>query len=78
MQAISEKKICLIKNEEMQGLKYFDNKTHYSFMNNINVGAAVFGGNSHYLLRFIYLYYKTLKLIQVNGIIFNYIYLIIL
>lgn len=54
--------IRIIKNEEMQGLKSFDNKTHYSFMNNINVGAALFGGNSHYLLRFIYLYYKTLKL----------------
>jgi hypothetical protein len=51
-----------ISNKEIVKLKNFDNKAHYYFMNHKNIGAAVFGGKRNYLLRFIYLYYKTIKL----------------
>jgi len=54
--------IRILHKNEINGLKSFDFNTHYKFMNNFNIGSALFGGKSNYLIKFIYLYYKTLKL----------------
>ena len=48
--------IRIIHKNEINGLKNFDFNTHYKFMNNYNIGSALFGGKSNYLIKFIYLY----------------------
>ena len=51
-----------ISNKEINNLKLFDNIEHEKFKHIANVGGGLFGGKSDYLIRFIYLYYKTIKL----------------
>jgi hypothetical protein len=50
-----------IDNKELNDLKNFNSKTHDKFMNNRNIAAGLFGGKSSYLLKFVYLYYKTIS-----------------
>ena len=49
-------------DKELNGLKNFNYQTHDKFMNNYNIAAGLFGGQSSYILKFVYLYYKTIKL----------------
>ena len=51
-----------IGSNEFKLLKSFDYIAHEKFKNNCNVGAGLFGGQAKYLIRFIYYYYKTIKL----------------
>lgn len=50
-----------IDDTELNGLKNFNSKIHDKFMNNCNIAAGLFGGESSYLLKFVYFYYKTIR-----------------
>ena len=47
---------------EIDGLKNFNNSIYNKIRRKNNVGGGFFGGKSNYLLKFISIYYKTIKL----------------
>lgn len=55
-----------ISNYELNGFKKLDNNIYNSFIKHVNVGGTMFGGKYNIFLKFIYLYYKTLKLFIKN------------
>ena len=55
-------------NSEKEKILSFDEKTHIKLRKNINVIGGIFGGQSKNILKFIYLYYDTIKLYIKNGI----------
>lgn len=59
-----------VTNKELKILKNLDtnNSIFKSFMNKKNVGGGFFGGKSDYLLKFIKLYVKTIKLFIKHSI----------
>ena len=48
--------------EEIEGLKNFNISIYNNFINKVNVAGGLFGGKSFYLIRFINLYYKAIKI----------------
>ena len=56
-----------LSNIEIEGLKNFNISIYQDFINKNNVGGGLFGGKPEYLLRFIYLYYKAIKIFIKNN-----------
>ena len=56
----------LLSNNEIQGLINLDINFYNQFIKKINVGGGLFGGQPKYLIKFIKLYYKTIKLFIKN------------
>ena len=50
-----------VSNNEIKGLKNFNLSIYSKFIKKLNVGGGLFGGKAKYLIKFIYLYYKTIK-----------------
>ena len=51
-----------LSKNELDGFKKLDIKIYYNIVRKTNVGAGIFGGKSDYLVKFILIYYKTIKL----------------
>jgi len=53
-----------LSNMEINNIIHFDSIEHENFKHKANVGGGLFGGRSDYLIKFIYLYYKAIKLFK--------------
>ena len=51
-----------MKDYEIKGLKKFNILTYSEFIKKPNVAGGLFGGQAKYLIKFIDLYYKTIKI----------------
>lgn len=51
-----------LSKNELDGFKKLDIKIYNNIIRKTNVGGGFFGGNSDYLIKFILIYYKTIKL----------------
>ena len=51
-----------VKDHEIKGLKEFNITIYNKFIKKCNVAGGLFGGQTKYLIKFIYLYYKTIKI----------------
>ena len=60
-----------LSNNEINNIINFDSIEHENFKHKANVAGGLFGGRSDYLIRFIYLYYKTIKLFKTKKKFFG-------
>lgn len=51
-----------VQDNEIKGLKQFNNSIYNEFIKKPNVAGGLFGGQVKYLIKFIDLYYKTIKI----------------
>lgn len=52
----------IVSKDEIEGLKMLNISVHRKYQEEINVGGGMFGGQTYFVLKFINLYYKTIKL----------------
>lgn len=57
--------------EEIQGLKNWNIIIHREYQEKLNVGAGMFGGQAECILKFITLYYQTIKLFIRHNLFFG-------
>ena len=55
-------------NNEIEGIKKFNYTIYSKFFKKANVGGGLFGGKSKNLIKFIHLYYKTIKIFIKHNI----------